>query len=388
MVRRDALLNRLDRLLSESPVVALVGARQVGKSTLARDLARRRRGPSTFFDLEHPADLARLDDPLTALAPLKGLVVLDEIQRRPELFPVLRVLADRPRGRARFLVLGSASPELLRQSSESLAGRVAFLDLGGFSLAEVLPARLDRLWLRGGFPRSFLARSDAASAGWREDFVRTFLERDLPQIGIRVGAVAMRRFWSMIAHYHGQTWNSSELGRAFGVSDTSTRRWLDLLVATFMVRILPPWSANIGKRQVKAPRVYVADTGLLHTLLGIETRSALEHHPKIGASWEGFAIDQVCRHLGARSHEAFFWRTHTGAELDLLVVRGRERLGFEIKRTVAPAATPSMRSALADLDLTRIDVVHAGTETYPLVPHVRAVALRRLLADVKPLTGR
>lgn len=368
--------------------MALLGARQVGKSTLARELARRHRRAATFFDLEDPADLARLEEPKTALAPLRGLVVLDEIQRRPELFPLLRTLADRPRRPARFLVLGSASPALLRQTSETLAGRIAFLELGGLTLDEVGTPRLDRLWLRGGFPRSYLARSDATSAAWRENFIRTFLERDLPQIGIDVGSVSMRRFWSMIAHYHGQTWNSSELARAFGVSDTTTRRWVDLLAGTFMVRLLPAWSANVGKRQVKAPRVYVSDTGLLHALLGIETRSALMRHPKVGASWEGFGIDLVTRHVGARSDEAFFWRTHTGAELDLLVVRGSERIGFELKHTLAPAITPSMRSALADLALKRLDVIHAGEDTYPLAPKVRAVALRRVIDDVKPLSGR
>jgi hypothetical protein len=388
MLRRASALRRLQQLLEESPVVALLGARQVGKSTLARELIRSHARGATFFDLEDPADLARLDDPKTTLEGLRGLVVLDEIQRRPELFPVLRVLADRPRRPARFLVLGSASPELLRQGSETLAGRIAFLELAGFSLDEVGVDRLTRLWLRGGFPRSFLSRSDTASAGWRGDFIRTFLERDLPQLGISIGAIAMRRFWSMLAHYHGQTWNSSELARAFGVSDTTTRRWLDLLAATFMVRLLPPWSANIAKRQVKAARVYVADSGLLHSLLGIETASALEGHPKIGASWEGFGVDVLIRHLGAQAHEAFFWRTHTGAELDLLVVRGRKRLGFEFKRTSAPAVTPSMRSALRDLELDRLDVIHVGRETYPLGPKLRAVALIRALEDVEPLSHR
>ena len=385
VLRRPATLEQLRRLVAEAPIVALLGARQVGKSTLARELVRTSGRSATFLDLEDPADLARLEDPLTALAPLRGIVVLDEIQRRPELFPVLRVLADRPRRPARFLVLGSASPDLLRQSSETLAGRIRFLELSGFSLAEVGVPRLDRLWLRGGFPRAYLARSDAASLGWRADFIRTFLERDLPQLGINVGAGAMRRFWSMIAHYHGQTWNSSELARSFGVSDTTTRRWLDLLAATFMVRLLPPWSANLGKRQVKAPRAYVADAGLLHALLGIDTKRALESHPKVGASWEGFGIDVVTRHLGARPEQTYYWRTHTGAELDLLIVHGRKRLGFEFKRTLAPSVTKSMHSALADLELTRLDVIYAGNATYPLAPKVRAVPLSRVLADVAPL---
>jgi hypothetical protein len=388
MLKRPAALAQLRRLLDEYPVVALLGARQVGKSTLARTLVRQLRRTSTFFDLEDPADLARLDDPRTALEPLRGLVVLDEIQRRPDLFPVLRVLADRPRRPARFLVLGSASPDLLRQTSETLAGRIAFQELPGFGLDEVGVSRLERLWLRGGFPRAFLARSGPASFAWREQFIRTFLERDLPQLGINVGAVAMHRFWSMIAHYHGQTWNSSEVARSFAVSDTTARRWLDLLAATFMVRLLPAWSANIAKRQVKAPRVYVADSGLLHALLGIDSRWALERHPKLGASWEGFGIEAVIRRLGARREEAFFWRTHTGAELDLLVVRGHKRLGFELKRSSAPAVTPSMRSALSDLELARLDVIHAGDQTYPLAPKIRAVALRRLFQDLDALSQR
>jgi predicted AAA+ superfamily ATPase len=386
MLKRSDLLARLAGLLRRSPVVALLGARQVGKSTLARELARRRAG--VFLDLEDPAVVARLEDPTTALAPMRGLVVLDEIQRRPELFAALRVLADRPRTPARFLVLGSASPDLLRQTSETLAGRIAFFDLGGFGLDEIGVKRLARLWLRGGFPRSFLASSEAESARWREDFIRTFLERDLPQLGINVSAVTMRRFWTMLAHHHGQSWNSSELARSFAVSDTTTRRWLELLAGTFMVRVLQPWSENIGKRQVKAPRAFVADCGLLHTLLGIGSARELESHPKVGASWEGFGIEVVTRHLGARPHEAFYWRTHTGAELDLLVVRGTKRLGFEFKRTLAPSVTPSMRSALADLGLARLDVIYAGEETYPLAQKIRAVPLARVIEDVAPLTRR
>lgn len=367
-------------------MVAVLGPRQVGKTTIAADLRRSWPGPSAAFDLEDPGDVASLTDPMLALRPLRGLVVLDEIQRVPGLFPVLRVLADRPRSPARFLVLGSATPDLLRQSSESLAGRLAFHELDGFALDEVGVERFDPLWLRGGFPRAFLARSAQESFDWRLDFIRTFVERDLPQLGVSIPSTTLRRFWAMLAHYHGQIWNASEFARAFGVSDMTVRRYLDLLAATFVVRILLPWHENLSKRQVKSPKVYLADSGLLHALLNIRTREDLERHPKVGASFEGFAIAAIADRLKARWNECFFWATHAGAELDLLVVRGRTRLGFEIKRTVAPVVTPSMRTALTDLGLARIDVIHAGDRTYPLAPRIRAVAISRLLDDLRPLS--
>ncbi len=376
---------RIRALLRTSPVVAILGARQVGKTTLAKAVARAWPRKVSFFDLEDPADLAGLEDPMLALRPRRGLVVLDEVQRRPGLFPTLRVLADRPARPARFLVLGSASPDMLRQSSESLAGRIAFHELTGFSLAEVGSRRLDRLWLRGGLPRSFLAGSEEQGRDWRRDFVRTFLQRDIPQLGVQIPAATLERFWGMLAHYHGQVWNSSEFARSFGVSDMTVRKYLDLLTATFVVRQLRPWSENVGKRLVKSPKVYIADSGLLHSLLAIETRDHLERHPKVGASWEGFGIKAVVDRLRARWDECFFWATHAGAELDLLVVRGTKRLGFEFKRTVSPQATRSMRIALEDLKLTRLDVVHAGERTFPLTPRVRAVALARLLDDLQPL---
>ncbi len=391
IVERQHHVAAVKRLLRQNPVVAVLGARQVGKTTLARELAARERGRVTVFDLENPTDLARLDDPMLALEDLRGLVVLDEIQRRPELFPVLRVLVDRPpshfphRSGARFLVLGSASPDLLRQTSESLAGRIAFYELPGFSLLELEPALLDRLWLRGGFPRSYLARSGEASLEWRRNFIRTFLERDLAQLGVRIGAQTLRRFWTMLAHYHGQVWNASELGRAFGVADTTVRHYLDILAATFMVRTLAPWRANIRKRQVKAPKVYLTDSGILHALLDINAKAMLEGHPKVGASWEGFMLETVVQRLGVWREQCFFWRTHAGAELDLLVVRGRQRLGFEFKRTTAPRITPSMRATLVDLKLARLDVLHAGRETFQLDKRVRAVAASRVLEDLKPL---
>lgn len=384
MLDRPDHRRRVLGLLRRHPVVAILGARQVGKTTLAHQIAEARRGPVAFFDLEDPRDIARLADPILAFEPLRGLVVLDEIQRRPDLFPILRVLVDRSDRVTRFLILGSASPDLLRQGSESLAGRIAHHELGGFSLAEVGATGERRLWLRGGFPRAFLASSEAASCEWRREFIRTYLERDLPQLGIGIPAPTLGRFWTMLAHYHGQLWNASEFGRAFGVADTTVRRYLDALSATYVVRQLLPWQANLRKRQVKAPKVYVADSGLLHALLDVETARALDRHPKVGASWEGFAMLQVIWRLQARPDQCFFWRTHTGAELDLLVIRGKERLGFEFKRSTTPTVTPSMRSAFRDLKLSRLDVVHAGRETFPLAPRLRAVALTRLLEDVRP----
>ena len=384
-VRRRRHLRRLTLLLRESPVVALLGARQIGKSTLARQLVAARRGPTTWFDLENPEDLARLADPGLELRPLRGLVVLDEIQRLPNVFPLLRVLADRPRTPARFLVLGSASPELLRQTSETLAGRVAFHELDGFDLGEVRD--LERLWLRGAFPRSYLARSAAASRRWRDDFIRTFLERDLPGFGSTVAPVTLRRFWTMLAHWHGQLWNGAEFGRAFGVAHTTVRRYLDLLTSVFVVRQLQPWRANVARRQVRSPKVYVGDSGLLHALLGLSTREALVSHPRVGASWEGFVVRQITHLLAARPEQCFHWSTHSGAELDLLVVAGSRRYGFEVKRTEAPRLTASMRSALETLDLQRLDVVHAGRGLYQLAPRVRALPAARLAAELRPLRG-
>jgi uncharacterized protein len=384
-VQRPSELAALERALRSFPVVAVVGTRQVGKTTLARQLVARRKARTSYFDLERPEDLARLDDPMLALEPQSGLVVLDEVQRRPELFPTLRVLADRKPLRARFLVLGSASPELLRQSSESLAGRILYHELGPLGLDEVGADKLRRLWLRGGFPRAFLARGERDSFEWREQFVRTFLERDLPQLGVGISAITLHRFWSMLAHYHGQILNSSELARSFGVSDMTVRRYIDVLSNTFMVRQLPPWHENFGKRLVKSPKIYFEDSGILHALLRIVDRPALEGHPKVGASWEGFALRAVERRLGARREESHFWAAHAGPELDLLVVRGRRRLGFEFKRTTAPKLTRSMQNALDTLRLDSLDVLHAGGKTFPLAPRVRAVALCNLLSDLAPL---
>ena len=366
-------------------MVGLLGPRQIGKTTMARAIAAESGRAMTYLDLEDPADLRRLDDEATALGNLKGLVIIDEVQRRPELFPMLRVLADRPRRPASFLVLGSASPHLLKQSSETLAGRVTYHELDGLGFDDVGAASWRKLWLRGGYPRSYLARSDAESMAWRGDLRRTYIEQDLPAFGPGYPARTIERVWEMLAHYHGQIWNGSEIARSFGVSHTTSRRYLDLLVDTFMVRILPPWSENAGKRLVKSPKLYFRDTGLLHHLLGIRRADDLGHHPKVGSSFEGFAIDAVIRRLGAERRECHFWATHQGAELDLLVVRGETRLGFEIKHTVAPEVTKSMRIASADLNLDRLDVIHIGKDSYPLTARIRAVAFDRLHVDLARL---
>ena len=380
MIDRRGILSQLRRALERSPVVVLTGPRQCGKTTLARALL----SPDSpnYFDLEEPASLARLEEPMTALAPLTGLVVIDEVQRRPELFPVLRVLADRPDTPARFLVLGSASGRLLRQSSESLAGRTEPIRIGGFSLGELGQSATTALWERGGFPRSFLARGDEDSVAWRRWFVQTLLERDFPQWDVRVPAAALRRFWAMLAHYHGQTWNAREPARAMGVNESTTRRYLDILTDALVVRQLQPWHANLARRQVKSPRIYIRDSGLLHLLLGIHTPRQLFEHPKVGASWEGFVIEQV---LAAAAHdEAYFWATHQGAEIDLILYRAGKLFGVECKRADAPRLTPSMRIACRDLGLERIAVIYPGARRYPLADRVEAIPLRAL-ADEAPI---
>jgi predicted AAA+ superfamily ATPase len=385
MIERATELKSLERLLKRHRVVGIVGARQVGKTTLSRAYVSRHKGPSKVFDLESSEDLARLQDPMLALKRLKGLVVIDEVQKLPGLFETIRVLADRQRSGTRFLILGSASPKLLKQGSETLAGRIVYHELGGFRLDEIGNENYRRLWLRGGFPRSYTARSHTESAEWRRGFIRTFLERDLPQFGVGVSSATMRRFWQMLAHYHGQFWNASEFGRSFGVADTTVRTYLDHLTSALVVRQLAPWHANISKRQVKAPKVYINDSGLHHALLRLRTFDDLESHPKVGASWEGFVIDQITRHLGVESDETYFWATHGGAELDLLVIRGRQRLGFEVKLTSSPRVTKSMLTAMRDLKLTSVYVLHAGEDTYEIGDRIRAVAVGRIMKDLKPL---
>ncbi len=375
MIRRRTDLALLQAALKRSRVAALLGPRQCGKTTLARQFV-----PATspnYFDLEDPASLARLSEPDTTLRPLKGLVVIDEIQRRPDLFPLLRVLADRRPLPARFLILGSAAPERLKQSSETLAGRLETIPLEGFRLADLGVADLGRHWRRGGFPLAYTARTEPDSLAWRRQFLQTLVERDLPQLGVTIPSAALRRFWNMVAHYHGQIWNSAELARALAVNETTVRRYFDLMTDVFMVRQLPPWHENLGKRQVKAPKVYVRDSGLLHALLGIPNQRELENHPKVGASWEGYAVEEILKAL--RPDDAYFWATHNGAELDLLLFKDGRRIGVECKRADAPVLTPSMRIALADLKLDELHVVYPGERRYPLAKNVEVVPLAQMV---------
>jgi len=371
MIHRPRFLDAVIQALDDGPVVALLGPRQCGKTTLARYLAGTR--PCEFFDLEDPTDRSRLDAPKLALGNLQGLVVIDEIQRRPELFEVLRVLVDRPDNKAAFLLLGSASPRLVKGASESLAGRVGFVDLSGFGLDEIGVEEHQRLWNRGRFPRAFLARDDAASVRWRNDFIRTFLERDIPQLGITIPSDTLRRFWTMVAHYHGQVWNAAEFARSLGSAEATARRYLDILSGAYVLRQLQPWHANIRKRQVKSPKLYIRDSGLLHSLLSLETPSYLLSHPKLGASWEGFVVEEVIATTGTRN--AYFWATHAGAELDLLVFRKGRPTGFEVKYTDAPRTTRSMRQALSDLALDHLYVVYPGDRTYPLDDTITALSI-------------
>ncbi len=379
LIERPLLRARIARALSRSRVAALAGPRQVGKTTLARSfLAADHPG---YFDLENPLSLARLSEPMTALSPLRGLVVIDEIQRMPELFPVLRVLADREGTPARFLLLGSASPALLRASSESLAGRIEVIEIGGFVLEETGAGSADALWLRGGFPRSFLAETDADSRTWRQQFLQALVERDLPQLGAALAPAALLRFLTMLAHYHGQIWNAAEPARSLGISEITVRRYLDLLTGAYLVRQLPPWFANIGKRQVRSPKIYWRDCGLLHQLLGIADGQALLSHPRCGASWEGFALEHMLQRL--QPDEAYFWATHTGAELDALLIKDGRRLGLEIKRADAPRLTPSMRHALDDLELDALWVIYPGSLRYRLHERIEVLPFASGMASAK-----
>ena len=375
MTPRDNYMRQIETALRRSPVTALLGPRQCGKTTLARLFGNRL--SATYFDLESELDVRRLANPELVLGELRGLVVLDEIQRLPALFNVLRVLADRPDADARFLILGSASPDLVRGVSESLAGRVEFVELAGFDLSETGVERWRRLWLRGGSPRSYLAESDADSMAWRDGSLRTFLERDIPQLGIATPAATMRRFWTMLAHWHGQTWNATELGRAMSATDKTMRRYLDLLTGTFMVRQLQPWFQNVAKRQVKAPKVYVRDLGVLHALLDIPNEAALLSHPKVGASWEGFVIEQVLRAL--RPANAWFWAAHGGGEVDLLVTIEGRRIGFEVKFNEAPTVTRAMHNVVDTLQLKHLFVVCPTPHAYPVAERVSVLPVTQVV---------
>lgn len=374
-VDRNLYRQQIQSSLAQFRVTALLGPRQCGKTTLARMLAA---SPDSYFDLEDPLDLARLETPRQTLGKLTGLVVIDEVQQQPGLFPLLRVLADRPNPPARFLILGSASPTLVKGVSESLAGRVGFVDLSGFDATEVGFDHLDTLWLRGGFPESYLSSSDESSYHWRQQFIRTFLTRDIPQLGITIPAENLRRFWLMIAHYHAQTWNASEIAGSLGINYKTAQHYLDILTGAFMIRALPPWTENLGKRVRKAPKIYLRDSGLFHALQNIRSLPELQTHPKLGASWEGLALEHVLRVLRAEPGEAFYWATHSGAELDLMLVRGGKRWGFEFKYADAPRTTKSMRTALEDLKLERLYVIYPGERDYTLDDKIEVLAFPRL----------
>jgi predicted AAA+ superfamily ATPase len=376
MIYRKDLHERIKQALDRGRIVVLLGPRQCGKTTLAREFLNPE--SANYFDLEDPVSLMRLEEPMTALRELEGLVVIDEIQRRAELFPILRVLADRKPLPARFLILGSASPDLLRQSSESLAGRVEVITMGGFDLSEVGFEASSKLWLRGGFPDSFTAANESDSFSWRKNFIQTFLERDLPQAGISIAPLGLFRFWNMLAHYHGQVWNAAEPAKSLGVSQPTVRRYLDLLTGFFMVRQLAPWHANVKKRQVKSPKIYFRDSGLLHQILGIRSERDLLGSPKCGASWEGYVIEEAIQ--TCQPDESYFWGTHNGAEIDLIMVKDGRLIGVECKRMDAPKLTPSMQIAMTDLKLDRIAVIYPGLKRYPLTDKIEAVPLRELSA--------
>ena len=370
LIDRPIAIDRVQSAYRVHPAVALLGPRQCGKTTLAHIISDKEPEVS-FFDLEKAVDQRRLETPEQTLSRLRGLVVIDEVQRQPQLFEVLRVLLDRPDSETRFLLLGSASPSLIKRTSETLAGRIGLVDLAGFDMNEIPPVQWQTLWQRGGFPRSFLAPDDSASALWRENFIRTFLERDIPQLGITIPAESLRRFWRMIAHYHGQIWNAAEFARSMGTSERTARNYLDILQGAYMLRVLTPWHENLKKRQVKSPKTYVRDTGLLHALLELESFDALSGHPKIGASFEGFVIEQILSCLDTRS--ASFWATHGGSELDLLVSIAGKRYGFECKYNDAPGVTRSMRTAIQDLQLEHLWVVYPGNEDYELDESISAL---------------
>ena len=387
-MKRDNLIEQVDFLFQVNPVVALLGPRQCGKTTLAK-LYIERFHPQfpqrlNYFDLEDPEDLARLSAPKLALQDLRGLVVIDEVQRQPELFPLLRTLVDRSGHSCRFLILGSASRELIAQGSETLAGRISFLEVSPFSAVELHAnqnTELKKLWLRGGFPPAFLAESDTLSKAWRTDYIRSYLERDLPALGIHIPAPTMRRFWLMLVHYHGQVFKASELGSNLGVADTTVSRYLDILTGTFMLRRLVPWFENMGKRQRRRPKIYFRDSGVMHSLLGISEHSQLQLHPKLGASWEGFALEEVIRAHRATEEEVFFWAVHQQAELDLLIFKDGRKLGFEFKYADGPRLTRSSRRAFELLGLDELQIVFPGQQRYPLADKIEAVGLARLIED-------
>ena len=374
MIERRGYSNHVKKAISRSPIVALLGPRQCGKTTLAKIICNHQ--PSVYFDLESQVDLRRLVNPEIILASLSGLVVIDEIQIKPDLFTTLRVVVDKPENRCNFLILGSASPQLIRNVSESLAGRVEFVDMAGFDLTEIGMSRWKELWGRGGFPRSFLANDDQDSYAWREGFIRTFLQRDIPQLGINIQAQAMRRFWTMLAHYHGQIWNASRIGSALGINDKTARSYLDILTETYMIRQLQPWYENISKRQMKSPKIYFCDTGLLHSLLDLSDFHAITGHPQVGASWEGFAMEQIVRMI--KPSQLYYWATYSGAELDVFIIVNGRRYGIEFKFSEAPDKTKSMAIAIESLKLNKLLIVYPGEESWPVNKKITVCPIDRV----------
>lgn len=373
-IQRTIEIELVKKLFKDNPIVAILGPRQCGKTTLARQFMSEWRSDAITFDLENPRDLQRLHNPMLALEGAVGLVIIDEIQRLPDLFPVLRVLSDSS-AKTKYLILGSASRDLIRQSSESLAGRISYLEIGGFSIKLVGAGKAEKLWIRGTFPRSFLASDESASYQWRQDFIGTFLERDIPQLGLNIPAKSLGRFWRMLSHYHGQVFNASEIGRSLEVSDHTSQRYLDILSGTFMVRQLRPWYYNTKKRIIKRPKIYFRDSGILHALLSLEDRKDVLLHPKLGASWEGFALEETIKELHLKEDEVFFWGVHSAAELDLVFMKKGNLYGVEVKYAQAPSFTPSMRSALSELSLKHLWVVYPGKEAYPLEKNVTVIPL-------------
>ena len=375
MILRENYRRQIQKALKRSKITALLGPRQCGKTTLAKEIAGQTK--AHYLDVESPSDKAKLQNPELYLKDIPGLTIIDEIQLMPELFPILRVISDQSSDIGRFLILGSASPELIRNASESLAGRIEFVDLQGFNLSETGEENLRRLWNRGGFPLSYLAETEKDSVAWREGFVRTFLQRDLPQLGINLPSTTLRRFWTMLAHSHGQVLNSSQLAKSMGMNDKTIRSYIDILDATYMIRSLQPWFANIKKRQVKSPKIYFTDTGLLHHLLGINNQNSLLGHPQLGSSWESFAMEQILRIVPGLV--PYFWSTYTGAELDLLFSVNGKNVGIEFKYTDTPKSTKSMHSAIDDLNLEKLYVVYPGVERFPLHESIDACPLTDFL---------
>jgi len=374
MIYRPHYLKSIRLGLKHTPISAILGPRQCGKTTIAGVIAKELK--TEYFDLEDPVDLTRLENPMFTLEGIDGLVIIDEIQRKPDLFPVLRVLVDRNREKTKYLILGSASPHLVKNVSESLAGRVAFIEMDGFDIREINGDNLNKLWIRGGFPNSYLSKTDAASFRWRNDFIKTFLERDIPQLGISIPAMTIRRFWTMTAHFHGQIWNAAEFARSLGSSEGTARRYLDILSGAYVVRQLQPWFENIKKRQIKSPKIYIRDSGLLHALLSINSSKNLFQHHKYGASWEGFALEQVLKVTGAENF--YFWGTHGGAELDLLLFKSGKRFGFEFKCNDAPRMTKSIKIAQQDLNLEKVFIIYPGIKSYPLDHNTVVISLKNI----------